>query len=196
MANIADNEIVLQMKDGSLDALGELYDRYQRMVHRTALVITGDAEAAADLTQDVFLRLYRFASHIDPQRPLEPWLYRMTVNLSYTWIKRNRHWLQPLEDLADWLTGSKPSPSEYVEMQDDWDQVQQAVSRLPFQQRVVIVLYYLNDLSLQDISEILEVPVGTVKSRLHYGRAALKKTLGLEGFGDAEQLVNLEVKGS
>lgn len=196
MANLADHEIVLQMKDGSLDALGELYDRYQRMVHRTALVITGDAEAAADLTQDVFLRLYRFASHIDPQRPLEPWLYRMTVNLSYTWIKRNRHWLQPLEDLADWLTGSKPTPSEYVEMQDDWDQVQQAVSHLPFQQRVVIVLYYLNDLSLQDISEILEVPVGTIKSRLHYGRAALKKTLGLEGFGDAEQLVNLEVKGS
>ncbi len=196
MANFADQELVAQLKDGSLDALGELYDRHQRMVHRTALVITGDAEVAADLVQDVFLRLHRFAGHIDPGRPLEPWLYRMTVNLAYTWIKRNRRWLQPLEDLADWLSGSKPSPSDYVEMQDDWDRVQQAVSHLPFPQRVVIVLYYLNDLSLQDIAEILEVPPGTVKSRLHYGRQALKKSLGLDGLGDSDPLANLEVKGS
>jgi RNA polymerase sigma-70 factor, ECF subfamily len=196
MANVVDQDLVVQLKAGSLEALGELYDHYQRMVHRTALVITGDHEAAADLSQDVFLRLYRFASHIDAERPLEPWLYRMTVNLSYTWIKRNRHWLQPLEDLADWISGSRPSPSDVVEMQDDWDRVQKAVSRLPFPQRVVIVLYYLNDLSLQDISEILEVPVGTIKSRLHYGRQTLKKNLGIEGFSDNDQLVNLEIKSS
>jgi RNA polymerase sigma-70 factor, ECF subfamily len=194
MVNLADQELVLQMQQGSLEALGELYDRYQRMVHRTALVITGDGEAAADLVQDVFLRLHRFASHIDPLRPIEPWLYRMTVNLSYTWLKRNRHWLQPLEDLADWLIGSRPSPSEVVEMQDDWNRVQKAVAQLPFQQKVVIVLYYLNDLSLQDIADILEVPVGTVKSRLHYGRTALKKNLGLDAFHEGETLANLEIK--
>ncbi|MFM8322309.1 MAG: RNA polymerase sigma factor [Chloroflexota bacterium] len=193
MANTADQELVYQLQAKRLDALGELYDRYQRMVHRTALVITGDNDAAADLVQDVFLRLFRFSDRIDPQRPLEPWLYRMTVNLSYTWIKRNRRWLQPLEDLADWLAGSKPSPHEMVEQKDEWDRVQQAVSRLPFAQRVVIVLYYLNDLSLQEISEILEVPVGTVKSRLHYGRSALKSSLGIENLGDSDALANLEI---
>ncbi len=156
------------------------------MVFRTALVITGDQDTAADMVQDVFLRLYRFADHIDPERPLEPWLYRMTVNLSYTWMKRNRRWLRPLEDLAEWLAGGRQSPHEQVEMQDDWDRVQHAVSNLPFPQRVVIVLYYLNDLSLQDISDILEVPVGTVKSRLHYGRQALRKSL--EGLMDGETL--------
>jgi RNA polymerase sigma-70 factor (ECF subfamily) len=66
-----------------------------------------------------------------------------------------------------------------VESDDEWQQVQQAVTALPLQQRVVVVLFYLNDLSLQEISEIIEVPVGTVKSRLHYGRNALKKSLGL-----------------
>jgi RNA polymerase sigma-70 factor (ECF subfamily) len=65
---------------------------------------------------------------------------------------------------------------------------------LPFPQRVVIVLYYLNDLSLQDISEILDVPIGTVKSRLHYGRLALKKSLGAEGLAAGETLPNLEYK--
>lgn len=192
--DLVDQDVVFQLKQGSLDALGLLYDRHQRMVFRTALVITGDPDAAADLVQDVFLRLYRFADHIDPGRPLEPWLYRMTVNLSYTWMKRNRRWLRPLEDLAEWLTGGRQSPHEVVEMQDDWDRVQRAVSNLPFPQRVVIVLYYLNDLSLQDISEILEVPVGTVKSRLHYGRQALRKSL--EGLMEGESLPGFDYKGS
>jgi RNA polymerase sigma-70 factor (ECF subfamily) len=192
--NLIDQDLIIQLQQGSLDALGLLYDQHQRMVYRTALVITGDPEAAADLMQDVFLRLYRFADHIDPERPLEPWLYRMTVNLAYTWIKRNRRWLRPLEDLAEWLTGNRQSPHEYAEMQDDWDRVQHAVSDLPFPQRVVVVLYYLNDLSLQDISEILDVPVGTVKSRLHYGRQALRKSL--EGLMEGESLPSLNFKGS
>ena len=71
-------------------------------IMEAAVAITGDAEAAADLLQDVFLRLHRFAGHIDPLRPLEPWLYRMTTNLSYTWVKRRQRWLRPLEDVADW----------------------------------------------------------------------------------------------
>jgi RNA polymerase sigma-70 factor (ECF subfamily) len=182
--NIADKELIIQLQAGSLEALGQIYDLYQRMVYRTALAITGDAEAAADLLQDVFLRLFRFADHIDVERPLEPWLYRMTTNLAYTWVKQSRRWLQPLEDLIDRLPGfDRPSLQEVVEHEDEWERVQRAVSGLPLAQRVVVVLYYLNDLSLVEISEILDVPVGTVKSRLHYGRLALKKRLGLKQDG-------------
>ncbi len=182
MSKNNDQELVVQLQQGSLEALGDLYDRYRQMVYRTALAISGDTDAANDLLQDVFLRLYRFASRIDEERPLEPWLYRMTANLAYTWVKRNRRWYRPLEDLADWLVGSgKNSPSEVIEMQDEWQRVQRAVSSLPLPQRVVVVLYYLNDLSLQEIADILEVPVGTVKSRLHYGRQALRKSLNLSG---------------
>src|SRR5574338_207287 len=97
--HIGDQELIVQLQEGSLEALGLLYDRHQQMVYRTALAITGDREAAGDLLQDVFLRLHRFADRIDPQRPLEPWLYRITANLSYNWVKRNHHWLAPLEDL-------------------------------------------------------------------------------------------------
>jgi RNA polymerase sigma-70 factor (ECF subfamily) len=190
MTQVADLELIQQLQQGSLEALGELYDRYRHMVFRTALAITGDQEAASDLLQDVFLRLYRFANRLDRTRPIQPWLYRMTANLSYTWVKRDHRWLHPLEDLADWLAGSsRNSPYEIVEQWDDWDRVQSAVADLPISQRVVVVLYYLNDLSLQEISEILNVPVGTVKSRLHYGRQALKKSLG--GFAEGEGLTEL-----
>ena len=180
MDTISDSEVVISLQAGSLDALGVLYDRHRGLVFRTALAITGDAEAAADLLHDVFLRLHRFASHIDSCRPLEPWLYRMTTNLSYTWVKRRQRWLRPLEDVADWLAGArKETPAYQAEMDDSWQQVQQAVSSLPLSHRGVVVLYYVNDLSLQEISEILDIPVGTVKSRLHYGRQAMKQSLGL-----------------
>lgn len=183
-----DKELVLELQRGSLEALGFIYDRHQKMVYRTALVITGDPESAADLVQDVFLRLYRFSDRIDPERPLEPWLYRITANLSYTWIKKNRRWLPSLEEVAEWLAGTvRVETNTSHEYNDDWQQITTAIYALPAQQRMVVVLYYVNDLPLQEISEILDVPVGTVKSRLHYGREVLKRHLGVsqnERFSD------------
>lgn len=181
---LTDRELVLQLQNGELAALGDLFDRHQRLVFRTAVGITGDEQVAADLLQDVFLRMHRFARHIDPDRPLEPWLYRTTANLTYTWLKRRKRWLRPLEDVAEWLVGSsKQSPAYVAETDEEWRDIKKAIASLSLQQRVVVVLYYINDLSLQEISEILDIPVGTIKSRLFYGRQALKKYLekGEEG---------------
>ncbi|MCU0485639.1 MAG: sigma-70 family RNA polymerase sigma factor [Anaerolineales bacterium] len=173
-----DRELIERLQQGSLDSLGILYDRYQRLVFRTALAITGDPDAAADLQQEVFLRLFRFAERIDPNRPLEPWLYRMTANLSYTWVKRSSRWIRPLEDLAEWLAGSRRStPVQQIELDETSRQIQQAMLSLPLPHRLVVALYYVNDLPLQEIAEILEIPVGTVKSRLFYGRQALRQDL-------------------
>jgi len=179
---LSDRELIMQLQAGDLEALGELYDRHQHMVYRTALAITGDRCAAADLLHDVFLRLHRFADRIDPHRPIEPWLYRITTNLTYTWVKRRNRFFQPLEDLAEWFSGAnKESPATQVVADEEWQDVRRAIGKLPLSQRVVVVLYYVNDLSLQEISEILAVPVGTVKSRLYYGRTALKRHLESTG---------------
>ena len=174
----SDQELILEIQHGSLEALGVIYDRHRRLVYRTALAICNDNEAAADLLQDVFLRLYRFAKRVDPQRPLEPWLYRVTTNLTYTWVKRHHRWTRPLDDIAEWLAGNKKgSPQQIAEVDEELQRLRQAVSTLPLPQRIVVVLYYVNDLSLEEIAEILVIPEGTVKSRLHYGRLALKKHL-------------------
>lgn len=180
MSDASDRSLILELQAGSLDALGALYDRHRALVYRTALAITGDSEAAADLLQDVFLRLQRFAGRVDVERPLEPWLYRVTANMAYTWVKQRQRWYHPLEEVAELLTtGRKNSPQQLAELGDELQQVSQALAALPLSQRVVVVLYYLNDLSLQEVSEILDIPVGTIKSRLHYGRQALKRHLGL-----------------
>lgn len=180
MRTTSDKSLIEELQTGRLDALGILYDRHKQMVYRTALGITGDNEVASDLLQDVFLRLHRFCQRVDPERPLEPWLYRVTANLAYTWVKQRRRWSSPLEDIVEWFTGSrKNTPHQLVELGDDLRQVSQALAALPLQQRLVVVMYYLNDLSIQEVSEVLDVPAGTVKSRLHYGREALKKQLGM-----------------
>jgi len=176
-----DLELVLRMQQGDLDALGGIYDRHRHLVFRTALAITGDQEAAADLLQEVFLRLYRFEDRIDPYRPLEPWLYRMTANMAYTWASQRRRWYRLLQEMAGRLArDGRPTPYHLIEEREQWGEVQRALEAISPEKRVVVVLYYLNGLSLAEIADALELPLGTVKSRLHYGRKMLKKSLGLE----------------
>jgi len=177
-----DRELIFSLQSGDVDALGALYDRHSALVYRTAYAITGDPDAASDLLQDVFVRLSRFAHRVDPRRPLEPWLYRMTANLAYTWLKRRKRWLHPLDDAMEWLLDSarERSLQQQAEKNAEAEQLHQAILKLPVQQRVVVVMYYINDLSLQEIAEILEIPIGTVKSRLHYGRQSLRKVLNLD----------------
>jgi RNA polymerase sigma-70 factor (ECF subfamily) len=173
-----DAELVRSLQNGNRQALGCLYDRHKQQVYQTALTITGDTEAAADLLQDVFLRLYRYARTVDPTRPIEPWLYRVTANLCYTWLKGRRRWLRPLDDIANWLTGDEANPAGQDRIIDEeWQLMQKALSALPVAQRIVVVLYYLNDLSIEEIASTLQTPVGTIKSRLHYGRETLKKQM-------------------
>lgn len=167
-------ELVLQLQKGDHLALSALYDRFSSLVFRTALGITGETDAAADLMQEAFLRLYRYAERIDPERPLEPWLARVTTNLAYTWV-RKRRWLRPIEEFAEVFAGEKKhTPHQAAETKEEQLQIEQAIQMLPVAQRIVITLYYINDYSLKEIADILDVPAGTVKSRLHYGREALK----------------------
>jgi RNA polymerase sigma-70 factor (ECF subfamily) len=180
VAQNSDRELVILLQQGDLEALGALYDKHHPLVFRTILGITSDVETAADVTQDVFLRLYRFADRVDVSRPLEPWLYRVAVNQANSWLRRRRRWLRVLQEMAGWLSiGGRPTPETQAEHEDEWRWVGRAVARLPAAQRAVVVLYYVNDLSIREIAEVLGIPEGTVKSRLHYGRVGLKKELGL-----------------
>ncbi|MEP7357130.1 MAG: sigma-70 family RNA polymerase sigma factor [Anaerolineales bacterium] len=173
-----DARLILRLQSGDLEALGQLFDRHRMPVFRTALAITRDQDAAEDILQDVFLRLHTYVHRVDTSLPLSPWLYRITVNLSYTWVTRRNKWMAPLEDFVDQLIGpAKYCPEPEAERRDETRSMQRAIDALPFNQRVVIVLYYLNELSLQEIGTILSVPVGTIKSRLHYGRENLRRQL-------------------
>ncbi|NDJ54432.1 MAG: RNA polymerase sigma factor [Chloroflexi bacterium] len=178
-ANFDDQQVIVQLQAGDLDALGILYDRYQHQVFRTALAITHDKSAAEDILQECFIRVHRYAASIDPERPFSPWLYRVAINLSYTWTKRNKQLGISIDDFVDRLVSApKHAPERYAERSELRASIQQAIDNLPFGQRVVIVLHYLNGQSLKEIAQTLDCPVGTVKSRLYHARANLREQLG------------------
>jgi len=173
-----DGWFVARIRDGDIEALGELYERYKTQVYRTALAITHDEQAAEDILQEVFLRIYAYADSIDETVPLGPWLYRVTVNLAYSWTSRVKRWLNSLQDTLDrWMSPAQWHPEAMAEEQE-WRRIlQQAIEALPPRHRVVIILHYLEGLSLKEIAYVIGIPEGTVKSRLHYARGNLRKTI-------------------
>jgi RNA polymerase sigma-70 factor (ECF subfamily) len=174
----SDGSLIVCIRDGDLEALGELYERYKNTVYRTALAITRDERAAEDILQDAFLRVYTYADRIDETVTLGPWLYRVTVNMSYTWTNRVKRWLYSVHDTLDrWVLSSQWYPEATVEEQEWREMIQQAIDTLSPTHRVVVVLHYLEELSLKEIAYVMDVPEGTVKSRLHYARGKLKKAI-------------------
>ncbi len=174
-----DGPLILRLREGDVDALAELYEKYKASVYRTALAITRDRGAAEDILQESFLRLFTHARRIRADAPVQPWLYRVAVNLSYTWIKRQqRRQEKALDGMLEGLVASLHLlPEQWVEQKEAREAIQQAILRLPLGHQVVVVLFYLEELSLKEIAEILGIPEGTVKSRLHYARRFLRKAL-------------------
>lgn len=170
--------LVRALQAGKLEALGRLFKRHQHLVYRTALGITRDERAAEDILQECFVRLYTYAASVDPDRPLKPWLYRVTVNLAYDWATKRA--AQPFSDVLDWLSGltcAFPTPDRSAEEQETLAMVREIVAELPTLHRAVIVLFYQEDLAIEEIAQVLDLPIGTVKSRLHYARARLRESL-------------------
>ena len=176
-----DGELIARIRQGDLAALGELYDKYRLQVFHAALAITRDRQAAEDILQECFLRVHAHADHLNGALPLAPWLYRVTVNLAYTWVTRHARLSSSLEDLVErfdrLIAPPRAGPEPQVELRDLQASIERALAALPFNRRVVIILHYLGGLDLKEIAYILDCPVGTVKSRLHYGRAALRAHL-------------------
>lgn len=177
-SELSDAHLIERIRENDLDALGNLFDRYYAQVYRSAIVITQDNAAAEDIAQECFLKIHRYAHRIDTNLPLIPWLYRVTVNLSYTWVTRQKRRSISLEGLVDRLISPNwLSPDHLAEHNETQRQVRDAIGELNLNQRVVVALHYLSGLSLEEIADVLDCPLGTVKSRLHYARENLRHQL-------------------
>jgi len=176
-ATSEDARLVARICCGDLAAFEFLYRKYRSRLYRTALAITGDHGAAEEILQDAFVRAYGAMSRVDGCASLSPWLHRIVVNLSCNWTKRNRQWLLPLDTWVDRLVVPALLPERTAETIELGEIVHEALAALGFNQRVVIALFYVQGFSLSEIAYILDCPVGTVKSRLHYACQALRKKL-------------------
>ena len=164
-ADEQDRALVKQCLDGQPDAVGALVDRYQKRLFNIALRMLGNEQDAEDVTQTVFLNVYLNLRRYDPRYRFFSWIYRMTVNESLNALKRRK----PTVTLEDVFVGK---PAEGAD-----DQVSKALMQLTPDDRALVVMCHFVAFSYQEIADVLEIPVKTVKSRLFTARERLKLAL-------------------
>jgi RNA polymerase sigma-70 factor (ECF subfamily) len=165
-------QLVALARAGEESAVDELFGRVWPLAWHWAFGVTGDRMLADHVAQEAVLRAFRSLDRFDPARPFRPWLKRITVNFAIDELRRERR----QERTRGWMTELRlVAPFE-----DDPELLESlvgAVRDLPERQRMVVVLHYWLDTSVEEISSILEIPVGTVVSRLSRARAALRTEL-------------------
>jgi RNA polymerase sigma-70 factor (ECF subfamily) len=190
-----DRELVHAARAGDTIAFDGLFYRYRDGIYRLGLAITKDPSAAEEIVVDTFARAHRAIERLEPDDSLRPWLYRVAVNLSYNRRPRKGVTFSSLDDgTADYPTEGE-SPTEAAERAERRRVVLECVDTLGPKHKVVVVLHYLNGLNLAEIAEIVEVPVGTVKSRLHYALRKLRVQLSAQPGLDFEPALLLGATG-
>ena len=180
----ADQELVARVIGGEGAAFATIVERYQDRLHNTVLRLVGSAEDARDLVQDTFVKAYENLGGFRGGSSLYTWLFRIAVNTSLS-HRRKKKWTRPLsaaddddppaaEGLADPHAADPAAPLMAAETET---LVQQALGSLDEEHRTVIVLRDIEQCDYHQMAEILEVPAGTVKSRLHRARLMLRDKL-------------------
>lgn len=170
----SERSLIRQARRGDMQAFQALVEAYEKRVLSIAYQMTGDSEAARDIAQEVFIRLYRFLSKYKPHKRFFTWLYRITVNASYDYLKRERRFRSVPLDGLKYEPAGKIQHSETSEMEMI---VNQLLDYLSTPQKTAFVLRETEGLSCTEIAKVMNCPCGTVRSYLFYARKHLKKKI-------------------
>lgn len=171
-AEPSDGDLVARFQAGDADAFVMLMQRHERRIYNLAYRMLGGPEDAHDATQDAFLSCFRHLPSFRGDAAFSTWLHRIAVNACYDMARRRK----PAASLEDNLV-EPPATGDHAEQAAASADVQRALLEVPPEFRMVLILHELQDWPVEDISRALDVPVGTVKSRLHRGRVALGRAL-------------------
>ena len=178
-----DEELVARSMGGDLDSFNQLVLRWERPIYALAYRVIGREEDARDVAQETFLRAFRALKGFKGQAKFSSWLYRITLNLCRDWIRRERRSpvVQAPEgvDVIELAGEATPSESieELVSRREIGRAVGKAMSQLPDEQRTAIILKEYHGLTFQEIADLLDCPLSTVKTRLYQGLTVLRKQL-------------------
>ncbi len=189
----SDEELLALFRQGAKEAFGVLVHRYEGELFGYLRRYLGDADLADDVFQTTFLQLYTKISQHEPGRPVRPWLYAIATNQAIDALRRkNRHPTVRLQvdaedagdgDLPQLLTllqSREPGPLEMLRAEERQQLVRTSVDELPDFLRQVVILAYYQGLKYKEIADIMAIPVGTVKSRLHSALCRLHESWSAE----------------
>ncbi len=172
---MGERKLIRAAQRGSQDALAALYEAHWARAHRAAYLVVHNAAAAEDIAQDALLGALDGIDRFDRRRPFAPWLHRIVVNRAIDWTRREA--LRRGVDGADRELAPPPSRNALG------DELMDALAQLPVEQRAVVVLRYLLDYTPGEIARMLELPRGTVNSRLRRGLDRLRDLVESEVAG-------------
>ena len=182
MANGEDRELVGRCLEGNEPAYRELVTRYRRQVYTVALRMLRRPEDAEDVTQETFVRMFKALDRYDPNRPFAAWILTIASRLSIDQLRRRRR--NPIslfqrdpgtdEEYVIEVEDPGPGPEVQAVHGEEQDQASALIESLPEHYRIVIMLRHVQDLSYEEIAEALQLPLGTVKARIHRAREILK----------------------
>ncbi|MGE8207482.1 RNA polymerase sigma factor SigW [Heyndrickxia sp. NPDC080065] len=176
---------IKQVLKGDKNAYGEIVEIYKDKVYQICYRMLGNSHEAEDIAQEAFIRAYMNINSFKQERKFSTWLYRIATNLCIDRLRKKKpdYYLDAEVAGTDGLTmysqiaATEKTPDLEVEDLEVHETIQMAIFSLPEKYRSAIVLKYLEELSLIEISQILDLPLGTVKTRIHRGREALRKQL-------------------
>ncbi len=178
-----DEELVARSMGGDLDSFNQLVLRWERPIYALAYRVIGREEDARDVCQETFLRAFRALKGFKGQAKFSSWLYRIALNLCRDWIRRERRTpvAQAPEGVDIIELAGESTPSESVEDLVARREIGRAVARamagLPDEQRTAIILKEYHGLTFQEIADLLDCPLSTVKTRLYQGLTVLRRQL-------------------
>lgn len=178
-------ERINQVLKGDHNAFGEIVEIYKDKVFQICFRMLGNRQEAEDLAQEAFVRAYVNIRSFNITMKFSTWLYRIATNLCIDRLRKKKpdYYLDTEVagteglNMYSQIASDMAKPEEEVESLELQETIQVEIMKLPEKYRSVIVLKYIEELSLKEISEILDLPVGTVKTRIHRGREALRKQL-------------------
>ena len=173
-----EKELVALAQQGDRHAFGDLIRQHHRGVINVVYRLCGDTQLAEDAAQEAFIRAWQNLDRFRPQsssaNPFRNWVYRIATNAALDMLRRER----PTSDIADLpLASPNPGPEDSLEDRQRSSQVHQAVLALSPASRTALILREYEGLSYQEIAETLEIPIGTVMSRLNHARRQLRQSL-------------------
>ena len=181
---MTEQELIQAAQTGDQSAFGTLVQQHQTMVYHLALRMVGNAEDAADLTQEVFLSAWRSLSRFQEQSSFGTWIYRMATNASIDFLRREKRrqvlsmtMEEDSEERQAQVPDERYSPHRLLEQKEARQAVADALAALSPEHRQVLVLREMEGLSYQEIGQLLGLEEGTVKSRIARARLALRDFL-------------------
>ena len=181
---MTENDLIRKCKKGNREAFNALFSRYQSQVINIAYSMLSDREDACDAAQEVFVKVYRSIASFNEKSSFSTWLYRITANTCADFLRKRQRGGNiisinaPSDDGREFdIEDENSSVDEQMELSERQAAVRAAISELKEEHRIIITLCDLEGLGYDEISRILKIPPGTVKSRINRARSALKKNL-------------------